>query len=61
VDHVLTIAMAKRPQERFASASDLADALHAASRGALDAELRGRAERLALKQPWGTTGTRAAV
>jgi serine/threonine-protein kinase len=61
VDHVLTIAMAKRPQERFASATELADALHAASRGTLDAELRGRAERLALKQPWGTTGTRAAV
>jgi serine/threonine-protein kinase len=61
VDRVLTIAMAKRPAERFATATELADALHAASRGALDADLRARAERLVLKQPWGTTGTRVAV
>jgi serine/threonine-protein kinase len=59
VDLVLTIAMAKRSPERFASAAELADALHAASRGALDPALRLRAERLAIKQPWGTTGTRA--
>jgi serine/threonine-protein kinase len=60
VDLVLTIAMAKRAAERFAGAAELADALHAASRGALDPELRARAERLAIKQPWGTTGARAA-
>ncbi|MGO8995648.1 MAG: serine/threonine-protein kinase [Polyangiaceae bacterium] len=60
LDLVLMIAMAKRPQERFGTAAELADALEAASRGALTAELRARAERLAMKQPWGTTGTRAA-
>ncbi len=60
VDLVLAIAMAKRSPERFASAAELADALQAASRGALDPELRVRGERLAIKQPWGTTGTRAA-
>jgi serine/threonine-protein kinase len=60
VDHVLTIALAKNASERFASAAELADALQAASRGGLDPELRARAERLAMKQPWGTTGTRAA-
>jgi tRNA A-37 threonylcarbamoyl transferase component Bud32 len=60
VDLVLAIAMAKRSPERFGSAAELADALHAASRGALDPELRLRGERLSIKQPWGTTGTRAA-
>ena len=59
IDLVLMIAMAKRPQERFATAAELADALEAALRGALEPELRLRAERLAMKQPWGTTGTRA--
>jgi serine/threonine-protein kinase len=60
VDLVLMIGLAKRPAERFESAAELADALEAASRGALTAELRVRAERLAMKQPWGTAGTRAA-
>jgi serine/threonine-protein kinase len=60
IDAVLMIIMAKRPQERFGSAAELADALEAASKGALDPELRARAERLAMKQPWGTTGARGA-
>jgi serine/threonine-protein kinase len=60
LDLVLMIAMAKRPPERFGSAAELADALEAASRGALTAELRARAERIGMKQPWGTAGTRAA-
>jgi hypothetical protein len=54
------IAMAKRPEDRFASAAELADALDAASRGALSIELRERAERLATKQPWDTIGARPA-
>jgi serine/threonine-protein kinase len=61
VDHVLMIGMAKRAADRFESAAELADALEAASRGTLAAEVRARAERLAMKQPWGTVGTRAAA
>ena len=61
VDLVLMIGMAKRAPERFGSAAELADALEAASRVALTAELRARAERLAMKQPWGTVGTRAVT
>jgi tRNA A-37 threonylcarbamoyl transferase component Bud32 len=60
VDHVLTIAMAKRPRDRFGSATELADALEAASRGGLAGDLRARAERLAVRYPWGTIGQRAA-
>ncbi len=59
LDLVLMIGMAKRAIDRFESAAELADALEAAARGALPAELRARAERLAMRQPWGTVGTRA--
>jgi tRNA A-37 threonylcarbamoyl transferase component Bud32 len=58
IDAVLTIGMAKRAAERFGSAAELADALEAAGRGALPPELRARAERLSMKQPWGTVGQR---
>ena len=61
IDLVLMIALAKNPSERFDTAMELADALEAASRGVLGAELRARAERLAMKQPWGTAGLRAGA
>jgi serine/threonine-protein kinase len=55
VDMVLAIALAKRPEDRFDSAADFAQALDAASRDKLDASLIARAERLLARLPWGTT------
>lgn len=47
LDLVMTIALAKRPQDRFASADELADALEGAFTGSLPPAVRARAERLA--------------
>ena len=52
LDLALTIAMAKDPADRFASAGELAGALEAAAGGALDEPLRARAERLLAARPW---------
>jgi eukaryotic-like serine/threonine-protein kinase len=57
VDAVLAIALAKAPQDRFASANQLADALKAAQTGTLDAKLRVQAADLVAKLPWGTAAT----
>jgi eukaryotic-like serine/threonine-protein kinase len=46
VDSVLAIAMAKRPEDRFATALELADALARAARHELDARTRQRGLRL---------------
>jgi serine/threonine protein kinase len=55
LDAVLAIALAKRPDERFQSASSFADAfVHACARE-LDPELQERASRLLKAQPWGVT------
>jgi serine/threonine-protein kinase len=56
VDLVLTIAMAKRPEDRFERARDLAEALVAAKKGELALELRRRGEALEKRDPWGTVG-----
>jgi serine/threonine-protein kinase len=53
VDLVLAIAMAKKPEDRFDSGAELADALDAATRGELSPDLRERAARLLAALPWG--------
>ncbi len=52
LDAALAIAMAKDPDDRFASASELAAAVEAASRGRLDEAVRARAARLLSRLPW---------
>ncbi len=52
VDLVLAVALAKDPADRFASAPAMADALKAASRHALDPELRVHARTLLAALPW---------
>lgn len=52
VDAVLAIALAKDARDRFDSAAELAEALEAAGRGALDGDLRARADRVLLRHPW---------
>ena len=55
VDLVLAIALAKRREDRFGSALDLASALRDASRGGLDPALRARAASLLALAPWGAS------
>jgi serine/threonine-protein kinase len=52
LDLVLAIALAKSPDDRFDSASELANALEGAARGRLDANVRARAQRILAKLPW---------
>jgi serine/threonine-protein kinase len=49
----LRIAMAKKPEERFANATDMAEAFEAAARGDLPIALRLRARALLVQQAWG--------
>ncbi|HEY1550376.1 MAG TPA: serine/threonine-protein kinase [Kofleriaceae bacterium] len=56
VDLFLAIALAKRPDDRFGSARELAAALDAALARALPAPLRDRGELLIKQLPWGTIG-----
>jgi eukaryotic-like serine/threonine-protein kinase len=53
IDLFLAIALAKRPDDRFGSARELAVALDAALARALPSDLRERAERLVAQLPWG--------
>jgi serine/threonine-protein kinase len=53
IDVVLAIAMAKRADDRFASAGELAEALSAAFRGQVDPALRQRATTILRQHPWG--------
>jgi tRNA A-37 threonylcarbamoyl transferase component Bud32 len=53
VEDVLSIALAKTPADRFASAGQLAAALAAAHRGVLSKELAERAAQIRAKAPWG--------
>jgi serine/threonine-protein kinase len=53
VDHVLAIALAKDPRERFASGAELADALSAAAGGRVPPALELRARAIEARAPWG--------
>ncbi len=53
VELVLAIGLAKRRSERFASATEFADALKRAERGALDDVTRARGWSLLKQYPWG--------
>jgi serine/threonine-protein kinase len=55
VDLVLAIALAKDPEMRFATATELASALDAAARGLLPQRTRLRAESVIRALPWGKT------
>jgi eukaryotic-like serine/threonine-protein kinase len=52
IDLALALALAKDPAERYPTAPQLARALEAAFRGALDEELRERARRVLAKHAW---------
>ncbi len=52
VDRWCALALAKSPDDRFASGAELADALAAAIAGQLDPKLRRRADALVRKLPW---------
>ena len=52
VDRVLALALAKRPHDRFGTGTELADALGAASRGALAREFRDRADEIIVELGW---------
>ena len=53
VDEVLAIAMAKRPDDRFASAGEMVSALASALGEGLALPLQERARRLTNRMPWG--------
>jgi eukaryotic-like serine/threonine-protein kinase len=52
VELVLGMAIAKKPQSRFDTATGFANALRAAASGKLDPRLRTNAERVARQMPW---------
>ena len=53
VDRVLAIGLAKDPEQRFATATQLADALAAGAASKLPESLRARADALLAAKPWG--------
>jgi serine/threonine-protein kinase len=53
VDDVLAIALAKRAEDRFSGATELAQAFRAATEGRIGSELRVRASRILEQIPWG--------
>jgi serine/threonine-protein kinase len=55
VDVVLAIALAKKPEDRFASAQELAEAFALATRKELLPALRSQGDGLILAYPWGKT------
>ena len=56
VDSVLAVALAKDPNDRYASAGDFAKALDLASQGRIDDATARRARKLLEAMPWGFTG-----
>jgi eukaryotic-like serine/threonine-protein kinase len=61
IEAFLAIALAKEPRDRFATASDLADAFERAAANRLPPELRVRAEQILLKHPWKSLPARSTV
>ena len=53
VESFLAIALAKRPEDRFQTATELADAFERAAGGRLDGALRQHARALVRAAPWG--------
>jgi tRNA A-37 threonylcarbamoyl transferase component Bud32 len=53
VDDVLAVALAKRPEDRFATATDFVETLAAAFEEQVTPEIRERAKRLTSRLPWG--------
>jgi serine/threonine-protein kinase len=53
IERVLAIGMAKKPDDRFQDAVELADALAAAATAGLPDGLRLRADELIAQHPWG--------
>jgi serine/threonine-protein kinase len=58
LEYVLRIGLASTPNDRFASAEELAAAFDDASRGALSESLRRHARHLLQREPWGTARNR---
>ena len=54
VDRVIAIGLAKRPDDRFATAVQLAEAFAAAASSRLSRELRDRGDAAIAARPWGT-------
>jgi serine/threonine-protein kinase len=61
VESVLAIALAKTPQDRFASAGELAAALAEAAAGFLSPTITERSAAVLRKQPWGPWQRRAST
>ena len=61
VESVLALALAFNPEDRFASAGELARAFARATRGEIDPILSVRANRVLSARPWQTTPRRASL
>jgi len=55
IDLVLAIALAKNPQDRFATAGEFAQAFEVAAKGRIDSRLAMRAHSILLSTPWGAS------
>lgn len=57
---VLAIALSKKPDDRFASVEEFAEAFRLAATGDLDEQTRNRGWQLVKRYPWGTSQRRRA-
>ena len=60
IELVLAVALAKKPEDRFASVEEFAAAFRAAAFGELDADTLSHGWSLVKQYPWGTTRRRRA-